>query len=128
MVILVQGMHKTRGMPVGLTTHILDTANGTPAAGVDIRLYELDAERVLRASAVSNADGRTDTPLIEGDFATGTYELEFDIGAYFSAKGHQLPDPAFLGTVVIRCSLSAGQHYHVPLLVSPWAYSTYRGS
>ncbi len=81
------------------------------------------------ATAVTNADGRTDTPLLEGDaLATGDYELEFDIGAYFRGQGLTSSEPAFLGTVVIRVTLMAGQDYHVPLLVSPWSYSTYRGS
>jgi 5-hydroxyisourate hydrolase len=112
-----------------LTTHILDTANGTPAAGVDIRLYTLDGDRSLCAAAVTNEDGRTGHPLVEGDAMTaGTYEIEFDIGAYFRAKGVGASEPAFLDTVVIRVSLNADEHYHVPLLVSPWSYSTYRGS
>ena len=113
---------------MGLTTHILDTANGKPAAGVDIRLYALGETRNLLASAVTNSDGRTDSALIEGDLITGSYELEFDVGAYFGSHGDALADPPFLGTVVIRVTLAAGQHYHVPLLVSPWSYSTYRGS
>ena len=114
---------------MGLTTHILDTANGRPAAGVDIRLYELGDERKLLASAVTNSDGRTDSPLLDDAvMSTGRYELEFDIGDYFETQGQQLDQPPFLGAVVIRVSLVAGQHYHVPLLVSPWSYSTYRGS
>jgi 5-hydroxyisourate hydrolase len=112
-----------------LTTHILDTANGKPAAGVDIRLYAVTAGRPLKASAVSNADGRTEYPLLEeGAMVTGEYELEFDVGAYFNAQGIEPGEPAFLGTVVIRFAIHADEHYHVPLLVSPWSYSTYRGS
>jgi 5-hydroxyisourate hydrolase len=112
-----------------LTTHILDTANGIPAAGVDIRLYAVQGERALRASAVTNSDGRSEHPLLEGEaMETGEYELEFDIGAYFKTQGIELEEPAFLDTVVIRFSILADQRYHVPLLVSPWSYSTYRGS
>lgn len=112
-----------------LTTHILDTAQGRPAAGVGIRLVALDGERRLVASMVSNGDGRTDQPLVEGDaMKSGCYELEFDIGPYFAAQGMATGEPAFLDTVVIRFSVAAGEHYHVPLLASPWSYSTYRGS
>ena len=113
----------------GLTTHVLDTASGRPAAGVVIRLYDLAGERTLVASATTNADGRTDSPLLAaGDLSTGLYELEFDIGAYFEGQEQELASPPFLGTVVIRCALRAGERYHVPLLASPWSYSTYRGS
>ena len=113
----------------GLTTHVLDTANGVPAAGVAIRLYAVSAGRGMLATATTNEDGRTDAPLLDGDaLETGTYELEFDIGDYFRARGSALADPAFLDTVVLRFSASAGEHYHVPLLASPWSYSTYRGS
>ena len=118
------------GVTMGrLTTHILDTAQGRPAAGVAIRLFAAGDERRLVASTVSNADGRTDEPLVEGDaMATGCYELEFDIGPYFAARGLETGEPAFLATVVIRFSVASGEHYHVPLLTSPWSYSTYRGS
>ncbi len=112
-----------------LTTHILDTTHGGPAEGVAIRLISIGSERELVANAVSNADGRAEKPLLEGAaMATGTYELEFDIGAYFRGKNAALDEPAFLDTVVIRFSVKADEHYHVPLLCSPWAYSTYRGS
>jgi 5-hydroxyisourate hydrolase len=112
-----------------LTTHILDTAHGGPAAGVSIRLYALDDGRELRLTATTNADGRTDGALLDGsDMLTGRYELEFDIGDYFRSRGAELSDPAFLDTVVIRFAVQAGEHYHVPLLASPWSYSTYRGS
>lgn len=112
-----------------LTTHILDTMHGGPAAGVDIRLFALGDERQLLATAISNADGRSEKPLLEGEvMQTGTYELEFDIGAYFASRSAPIDDPAFLDTVVIRFSIRADEHYHVPLLVSPWSYSTYRGS
>lgn len=112
-----------------LTTHILDTSLGGPAAGVDVRLFALGDARTLVASATTNADGRTPEPLLEGDvMATGGYELEFDVGPYFRARGAALAEPAFLDTVVIRFAIRDDQHYHVPLLVSPWSYSTYRGS
>ncbi|NCF24078.1 MAG: hydroxyisourate hydrolase [Gammaproteobacteria bacterium] len=112
-----------------LTTHILDTAQGCPAANVGIRLFFIDDERRLVTSMTSNADGRTDRPLVEGDaMRDGRYELEFDIGPYFSAQGMKTGEPAFLDTVVLRFSVSADDHYHVPLLASPWSYSTYRGS
>ena len=112
-----------------LTTHILDTAHGHPAAGVAIRLFSLGDERTLVSSRETNHDGRTDEPLLEGEnMSTGSYELEFDIGEYFATRGVVLSEPAFLNTVVIRFAVSAGENYHVPLLVSPWSYSTYRGS
>ena len=112
-----------------LTTHILDTASGTPAANVAIRLYALSEQRTLLASAVSNGDGRTDSPLLDADaMRSGEYELEFDVGDYFLAGGAKPAEPAFLNTVVIRFALHADENYHVPLLVSPWSYSTYRGS
>jgi 5-hydroxyisourate hydrolase len=117
-----------------LTTHVLDTANGRPAAGVAVRLYRLDgsadgAPRLLRET-LTNADGRCDAPLLEGDgMRAGRYELVFDAGAYFAAAGVRLPEPPFVGEVVLRFGVAdAGAHYHVPLLVSPWSYSTYRGS
>lgn len=112
-----------------LTTHVLDTASGIPAAGIDIRLYSAGKARNLKAAAVTNADGRTAEPLLVDELlVTGEYELEFDVGDYFRGRGAELDDPAFLGTVVIRFAVRAGEHYHVPLLVSPWSYSTYRGS
>ena len=117
-----------------LTTHVLDTASGRPAAGVRVRVYavgdgESGARRLLR-EATTNADGRCDAPLLEGDgFEAGRYEIVFGAGAYFSAGGTTLPQPAFVGDVVLRFGIAdATQHYHVPLLVSPWSWSTYRGS
>lgn len=112
-----------------LTTHILDTSQGKPAANVAIRLFRLDTERACVTRLQSNADGRTDDPLLAAEaMVTGQYELEFDIGNYFRSAGLIADDPAFLETVVIRFSIKAGEHYHVPLLASPWSYSTYRGS
>ena len=114
-----------------LTTHVLDTARGRPAAGVAIELVrDPDGERRTVASAETNADGRVDGSLLEGEaFEAGAYELVFDVGAYFAGSGLDTGDPAFLGRVPVRFSVGdAGAHYHVPLLVSPWSYSTYRGS
>jgi 5-hydroxyisourate hydrolase len=112
-----------------LTTHVLDTANGIPGRGIRVSLYSLDGGRNLLTTAVTNADGRTEAPLLDEDaFRPGPYELEFSIGEYFAAVGHQLAEPPFLDDVVIRVSLADDGHYHVPLLVSPWSYSTYRGS
>ncbi|MFO1057727.1 MAG: hydroxyisourate hydrolase [Dongiaceae bacterium] len=113
-----------------LTTHVLDTAAGRPAAGVAIELFRLDPDRQRLASLATNADGRCDRPLLEGAaLVAGQYELLFRIGDYFAAHGHQLPRPRFLDEVVIRFGIAApDQHYHVPLLISPYGYSTYRGS
>jgi 5-hydroxyisourate hydrolase len=112
-----------------LSTHILDTANGRPAGNVNVRLYALGDERELLASAVTNSDGRSDAPLLSDDaMQSGQFELEFDIGPYFAERGSAPGDLPFLGTVVIRFAMRADEHYHVPLLVSPWSYSTYRGS
>jgi len=111
-----------------LTTHVLDTSIGKPAAGLKLTLRRLVDGEVL-AERVTNQDGRVDGPLLEGaNFAAGNYELVFEVGDYFRAGGLTLPDPAFLETVPIRFGLSEGAHYHVPLLVSPYGYSTYRGS
>jgi 5-hydroxyisourate hydrolase len=112
-----------------LTTHILDTVQGVPAANVSIRLYSLADGRPLLVETTSNADGRTDQPLLESDaMRSGRYELEFDAGDYFRASGAATDEPAFLETVVIRFAVKAAENYHVPLLASPWSYSTYRGS
>jgi len=115
-----------------LTTHVLDAAHGVPAAGVKIALYRLSAagEGELLIRAVTNHDGRCDGPILAGDaFIPGTYELVFEAGAYFRGRGLALPEPAFLDVIPIRFGIAdAGQHYHVPLLVSPYSFSTYRGS
>lgn len=112
-----------------LTTHVLDTADGVPAEGIAIRLYAIGDGRPLRVTTVTNSDGRTDGPLLEGDsLLSGEYELEFDVSAYFESRDTALGTPPFLGTVVIRFAVNADESYHVPLLVSPWSYSTYRGS
>jgi 5-hydroxyisourate hydrolase len=111
----------------GLTTHILDTMHGRPAAGVALRLWRGGQQA---AEAVTNADGRCDAPLLAGEaFTAGAYRLEFAVGDYFRRLGVGLPDPAFLEVVAIEFGVAdAAAHYHVPLLVSPFAYSTYRGS
>ena len=124
--------------PGQLTTHVLDTVKGGPAAGMHIELHvfepspdddERDSWLSLR-SVVTNDDGRIDGPLLGGDdFKPGCYRLVFDVEGYFKAQGVALPQPAFLGRVPIEFGMADAQaHYHVPLLVSPWAYSTYRGS
>jgi 5-hydroxyisourate hydrolase len=113
-----------------LTTHVLDTALGRPAAGVDVTLYRLDNDRQLLNQDTTNADGRLDAPILDAEaFQAGVYELVFAAGAYFRASNLELPDPAFVDEVVIRFGIAdVDSHYHVPLLVSPWSYSTYRGS
>ena len=112
-----------------LTTHVLDTARGLPGGGIAVRLYALDGERRLVTTAVTNDDGRTDQPLLdETSFASGRYELEFSVAEYFKGNGVELAEPPFLDDVIIRIALADDGHYHVPLLVSPWSYSTYRGS
>jgi len=112
-----------------LSTHVLDTAQGMPGQGISVKLFSLQGDRHLVASSVTSADGRTDEPLLNDEtFRAGTYELEFAIGAYFHGTDLPLAEPPFLDDVVIRVSLVDGQNYHVPLLVSPWSYSTYRGS
>jgi 5-hydroxyisourate hydrolase len=114
-----------------LTTHALDTANGCPAAGMRVTLFRIDASgAALLKSIVLNADGRADGPLLEGvEMRTGRYRLDFAVGAYFEAGGTRLDDPPFLDRVPLEFGIaSPEQHYHVPLLVSPWSYSTYRGS
>lgn len=114
-----------------LTTHVLDTANGRPGAGMAIDLYRVeDATRTHLASLRTNADGRCDGPVLEGDGMTaGVYEFVFHAGDYFAASGADMPDPPFVDGVVIRFGIAdPDAHYHVPLLVSPWSYSTYRGS
>jgi 5-hydroxyisourate hydrolase len=111
----------------GLTTHVLDTMHGQPASGLSLRLSR-GGETI--AQAVTNLDGRVDQPLLAGEaMQAGAYRLEFDVGHYFRDLGVPLPSPAFLETVVIDFGIAdARAHYHVPLLVSPYAYSTYRGS
>lgn len=113
-----------------LTTHILDTAHGKPGAGIEIDLYSIDKDRALVKQMRTNEDGRVDAPILEGaEFTIGTWELVFHVGPYFREQGLELAEPLFLNEVVVRFGISDNdQHYHVPLLVSPWSYSTYRGS
>lgn len=114
-----------------LSTHVLDTLHGTPAGNVTIELYALDGpsrQRILQTR--SNADGRCDHPLLQGEqLKKGRYELVFHVGDYFAAKGVALPEPSFLNQVSINFGVAdPAQNYHVPLVVTPWSYSTYRGS
>ncbi|MCP4880649.1 MAG: hydroxyisourate hydrolase [Gammaproteobacteria bacterium] len=116
-----------------LTTHVLDTASGRPAQGMVIRLYGFSLDglsKKLLVETVTNEDGRCDAPILSnGAFTIGLYELEFEAGDYFRNAGISLPKPAFLDTIPIRFGMADGHsHYHVPLLVSPYSFSTYRGS
>lgn len=119
-----------------LTTHVLDTAAGMPAAGVAVELFRLEGtrgeRRTLLREVVLNHDGRSDGPLLAGaDLTAGSYELVFRVGEHFARQGGgaPLPEPAFLADVPVRFGVSdPGAHYHVPLLISPYSYSTYRGS
>ena len=112
-----------------LTTHVLDTASGKPAAGLKIELFRLGDNAPLK-TIHTNADGRPDGPILEGEsFAAGQYELRFHAGDYLRASGVALPAPAFLDIIPIRFGIAdKAAHYHVPLLLSPYGYSTYRGS
>ena len=114
-----------------LSTHVLDTAHGRPASGVAIELYIIDdGSRTLLAQASTNADGRCDAPLLSGEtMRAGRYELVFAAGDYFRSLGVALPEPPFVDRVTIAFGIAdPGQNYHVPLVVTPWSYSTYRGS
>ncbi len=114
-----------------LSTHVLDTANGCPASGMKIELWSLVGDkRQLVTTVKTNADGRTDSPLLVADtMKAGEYELIFFVGDYFSVKKATLSKPPFLDKVPVRFAIAdASANYHVPLLVSPWSYSTYRGS
>lgn len=121
-----------------LTTHVLDTMHGTPAHGMKLELYVREGTAdgcaegrwLSLRSVITNADGRIDGPLLSGDdFKVGCYRLVFDVEGYYKAKGVALPQPAFLGKVPLDFGIADDSaHYHVPLLVSPWSYSTYRGS
>jgi 5-hydroxyisourate hydrolase len=116
---------------MGLSTHVLDTMHGCPAAGMTVRLYSTHGEQAdLLRELVLNQDGRTDAPLFDNAaLRAGTYRLRFDVAGYFKARGVELPEPNFLDQVSLDFGIAhADQHYHVPLLVSPWSYSTYRGS
>jgi 5-hydroxyisourate hydrolase len=109
---------------------VLDTATGRPAAGLSIDLYRISGrDRIHLKSVVTNDDGRCDAPLLAGEeFRRGEYELVFAAGDYLRGQGSGLPEPAFLDIVPIRFGMAEEKHYHVPLLISPYSYSTYRGS
>jgi 5-hydroxyisourate hydrolase len=114
-----------------LSTHVLDTAQGKPGAGVQVELYEItDGGRTLLKRDATNSDGRCNAPLLEGEaLRAGCYELVFAAGDYFAAQGVTLPEPRFIDRVTIAFGVAdAAQNYHVPLVVTPWSYSTYRGS
>ena len=113
-----------------LTTHVLDTANGRPGVGIAVTVFRLDGGRRELLRTVTNHDGRCDAPLLEGAaLERGSYEIVFAAGDYFRTLGAALPEPLFVDEVALRFGIAdPAQHYHVPLLVSPWSYSTYRGS
>lgn len=112
-----------------LTTHVLDTARGMPADGLRISLYRLTPERTLICEVTTNDDGRIDGPLLEGEAAApGQYELVFEAGDYLRHTGQAGAEPLFLDQIPIRFAIAEDAHYHVPLLLSPFGYSTYRGS
>lgn len=116
---------------MGLSTHVLDTMHGCPAAGMEVSLFFTRGdEATLIRRLVLNHDGRTDAPLLDNaSLRAGTYRLRFGVAGYFKARGVVLPEPNFLNQVNLDFGIAhADQHYHVPLLVSPWSYSTYRGS
>ncbi|MEE9388299.1 MAG: hydroxyisourate hydrolase [Paracoccaceae bacterium] len=113
-----------------LTTHVLDTGRGVPAEGMKIELFQLDDGRRLLREMATDSDGRTDSPILPtGEFTTGEYELVFHAGDYLDASGVPPEQPRFLNVIPIRFGISdPASHYHVPLLISPFGYSTYRGS
>lgn len=114
-----------------LSTHVLDTTQGKPGAGVVVALYSVAAgARTLLKTVTTNVDGRVDTPLLEGEaMQAGRYELVFAAGDYFAAQGVSLPEPRFIDQVTLAFGIAdPAQNYHVPLVVTPWSYSTYRGS
>jgi len=113
-----------------LTTHVLDTARGCPAQGLKIELFRINGDvRSHLKTLVTNDDGRTDEQILPAeDFETGTYELVFHAGAYLDASGVPTEEPRFLDVIPLRFGMSEASHYHVPLLLSPFGYSTYRGS
>jgi len=117
-------------MSGSLTTHVLDTARGCPAEGIEIALYRVSGNSHRKiATAITNADGRTDAPILEAKkFKTGSYELLFFCRDYLIRTGNDQGDVMFLDTIPIRFGMSEDMHYHVPLLLSPFGYSTYRGS
>jgi 5-hydroxyisourate hydrolase len=114
-----------------ITTHVLDAAHGCPGSQIVVELYRVEGQALtLLNSVVTNSDGRCDQPMLQGEaYRSGVYQLQFAVGDYYRARGTVLADPAFLDVVVLRFGIDEGQaHFHVPLLVSPYSYSTYRGS
>ena len=114
-----------------LTTHVLDAAHGCPGSAIKVELYRVEgAQLTLINTVLTNHDGRCDAPVLEGaEYQSGVYQLQFHAGDYYRARGVELPEPAFLDVVVLRFGINAAQEpYHVPLLISPYSYSTYRGS
>jgi len=114
-----------------LSTHVLDTAHGCPAAGMKVTLQRIEPGGAVTLKSLQlNHDGRSEGPLLDaGSMAVGRYRLNFDVAAYFRARGVSLPEPPFIDVVPLDFGIAdAAGHYHVPLLVSPWTYSTYRGS
>jgi 5-hydroxyisourate hydrolase len=115
-----------------LSTHVLDTTIGKPGQGIRLELFKISSQdqKTLVTSAITNSDGRCDQPLLEGaNFLAGEYQIEFDIGKYFEKRHQNTHELPFLNKVVIRFSVGSGdENYHVPLVVTPWSYSTYRGS
>ena len=114
-----------------LSTHVLDTAHGRPGAGVKVELFAIhEGQRSLLKTELTNADGRCGAPLLDGEaLRVGEYELVFHAGDYFAAQGVVLPSPRFLDRITIAFGVAdSSQNYHVPLVVTPWSYSTYRGS
>jgi 5-hydroxyisourate hydrolase len=114
-----------------ITTHVLDAAHGCPGNQIVVELYRVEGQALtLLNTVVTNSDGRCDQPMLQGeDYCSGVYQLQFAVGDYYRARGTTLAEPAFLDVVVLRFGIEEAQdHYHVPLLVSPYSYSTYRGS
>lgn len=114
-----------------ITTHVLDAAHGCPGSQITVELYRVEGSALtLLNRTVTNSDGRCDQPMLQGDdYRSGVYQLQFAVGDYYRARGTPMAEPAFLDVVVLRFGIDAAQaHYHVPLLVSPYSYSTYRGS
>jgi len=111
-----------------LSTHILDTVRGRPAEGVRIEIHRISGNRQLLRIVTTNAQGRCDTPLLAAnEFESGVFELLFHVGPYFRSRGIQLAEPPFLDEIVVRVGIAADEPHHVPLLISPWSYSVYRG-
>ena len=116
---------------MGLSTHVLDTTRGGPAVGMEVALYTTEGDNATLVRRFTlNSDGRSDGPLYDNNtLKIGTYRLVFDVAGYFKARGVELPEPNFLNRVALDFGVAhTDQHYHVPLLVTPWSYATYRGS